>query len=161
MPELTIAPLAPASLHQVAGWPDTFTALTARLRAALGVDALPAVGRFLAAGGADIAALAPGRFLLVNAALPALPAEEAAVTDLSHARTAVRLSGPAARPLLERGISLDLDPAALPPGAAVQTLCAHFDVTLLRRDLMVFDLYVPASYGEAFRAWLDDARLGV
>ena len=69
--------------------------------------------------------VAPRRWWLVapadggepNAALAAALAGRAALTDLSHARTVLRLAGPASRSTLAKLCRIDLHPRASRPGA--------------------------------------------
>ncbi len=70
---------------------------------------------------------APGRgaglAATIRAAAPGAP-----VTDISAARTVLRISGPAARQVLAHGCALDL--ATMPPGSCAQTMLAQCAVIL-------------------------------
>lgn len=160
---VTVEELRFASIVQVTAWPDTGAQVLAALRDAFG-DVPPRPGRFAVAGGATLAAPAPGRHLLLSeeddlaARLEAaLPAGTAAVTDLAHARTFLRLRGEAAPDLLSRGVLIDLDPRVFPPGALAQTVVGHLDALLLRREAFVFDVAVLRSFGHALAEWVADA----
>lgn len=82
-----------------------------------------------------------------------------AVTDVSAQRTALSLSGPAARETLARGCAIDLDPRVAPAGTCVQTLLARAGVTIVVRDERAaeFLLLVRASFAQYLAAWLVDA----
>lgn len=84
--------------------------------------------------------------------------EHGAVVDISAQRTALSLSGPAAREVLARGCALDLDPRVAPAGTCVQTLLARTGVTIVVRDERAseFLLLVRASFAEYLAAWLVD-----
>lgn len=167
MSESPVAIFVPARITQVAAWPETLPRVSAALAAALDGGTLPSPGSMAAAGSVDSLTLAPGRFLLIDhvghlgaGTARALPPEDAAVTDLSHARLCARLSGPKAQAVLESGARIDLSPDAFPVGRVAQTMLEHFDVTLMRREPEVFDLLVLSSYGDDAVAWLKDACIG-
>ena len=79
-----------------------------------------------------------------------IPAEQGVATDLGHARTVVRISGPSARDVLARHIAIDLDPREFPPGSFASTAMHQTAATLhYVRDLggdPVFDLYLTRSF---------------
>ncbi len=89
----------------------------------------------------------------------ALGGEPGAVVDVSAQRTALSLSGPAARAVLARGCAIDLDPRTAPAGTCVQTLLARTGVTIVVRDERAGDflLLVRASFAQYLAAWLVDA----
>jgi sarcosine oxidase subunit gamma len=69
-----------------------------------------------------------------------------ALTDLSHARTLLRLSGPASRSVLAKLCRIDLHPRALPPGRIAQTPLGQVAALIhLVDDTPSFDLYLPRS----------------
>lgn len=167
MSEAPIAIFVPARITQVSAWPDTLQPVSAALAAGLGLPELPSLGCMASIGQTDVLAVAPGRFLLIDhtgaqgaTAAEALEPEDAAVTDLSHARLAARCFGKSAQAILEGGARIDLSPEAFPVGRVAQTMLEHFDTTLIRRESDVFDLLVLSSYGEDAMAWLKDASVG-
>jgi sarcosine oxidase subunit gamma len=156
----------PLSLIQVAVSASAAAAVRGVL-ATLGLD-LPLVPN--SATGDDARTVlwtGAGRWLVAEAtgttpswpsAIAALPT---AVTDLGHARTVLRLAGPAAPALLAKDCGLDLHPGAFPPGACAQTLFAHVSVLLHAiDDAPTFDLYVPRSYARHLWELLADAADG-
>jgi sarcosine oxidase subunit gamma len=88
----------------------------------------------------------------------ALAGHHAAVTDVSDARTIIRVTTPG--DLLAKGCGLDLHPRAFGPGACAQTLLARIPVILHRPGHEAdIDVYVPRSFAEHLRTWLTDAAL--
>lgn len=77
-------------------------------------------------------------------------ATEATVTDLSSARTIVRVSGASRRDLLKKGCPADID--ALIDGDVVSSLIGHLTATI-HCCAEYFDVYVLQSYGEDFWEW--------
>lgn len=100
--------------------------------------ALPGPGRFDRAGELSAAAIAPDTWLFTapfvqEGALAARIGDAfagiAAVTDQSHGKTTLRISGTAARSVLDKGCRIDLHPRAFSVGHAAVTPIDH--VTLL------------------------------
>ncbi|MCH6587540.1 MAG: sarcosine oxidase subunit gamma [Proteobacteria bacterium] len=54
----------------------------------------------------------------------------AAVTEVGESRTCIRIAGPKARALLQKGCPLDLHPRAFAPGACAQTILAKATVAI-------------------------------
>ncbi|MFM7799657.1 MAG: sarcosine oxidase subunit gamma [Planctomycetota bacterium] len=153
-------------LVQVAPWRGSEAAFAERLRAA-GWQ-LPAFGKLWSAPGRLACSVRPGRWLLAADPTVAAPvgtlaarcetaiAESGAVTDLSAARSAWRISGPQARARLSAGCRLDLDPAAFPPGRATVTLITQVPVFIASLD-DGWLLMVPTSMTEHLEGWLHHA----
>jgi heterotetrameric sarcosine oxidase gamma subunit len=90
--------------------------------------------------------LAEDRSSDLAARLAAAVTGRAALTDLSHARTVLRLSGPASRNVLQKLCRIDLHPRAFPAGCVAQTPLGQ--VTALIHALddgPGYDLYLPRS----------------
>lgn len=104
--------------------------------------------------------LGPDEWLLVgeHAALEA-PAHvgTGTITDVSHGRAVLRVSGPEVRAALAKGCSLDLHPRAFPPDRCAQTAIAKVAVILDHTEQDVFDLYCSRSYAGSFWHWLTQA----
>jgi sarcosine oxidase subunit gamma len=80
------------------------------------------------------------------------------VVDLSANRTAIELSGAAARDVLAKGCALDLHPSAFGPGDCAQTLLARAQVILEQRDdAPTYRLFVRGSFADYLATWLLDA----
>ena len=152
------------SLVQVAAWPDTLEQVEDAI-ASLSHCAPPQ--RPSGSSARDetaILAIGPGRFLLESGdpALPAklaelIGAELGAVTDLSHARSVVRISGPKASWVLSKGLALDLDPAVFPPLDVAQSAIHEVGVLIRRLSAESFDLYVYRGFALSFWEWLTEA----
>ena len=159
------AELRPAAIVQVTAWPDTDKSVGKAIGELFGV-ALGPVGMAIEHGPVSVITIAPGRYLLVSeddglasALSAALPASDAAVTDLSHARTMLRLSGEAAADILGKGLAIDLHPSIFAPGRAAQSVIHHMDVLVIAREEEVFDLVVFRGFGLSLAEWLLDAGL--
>jgi len=160
-----LAELRPAAIAQVTAWPDTDKSVGEAIGNLFG-EAPGPVGTAVENGPVTVITLAPGRtFLvsenddLVSALTAALPASQAAVTDLSHARTVLRLTGEAAADILGKGLAIDLHPSVFAPGRAAQSVIHHMDVLIIRREDEVFDLVVFRGFGLSLAEWLLDAGL--
>ncbi len=156
-PGIEIRELRPLAVAQVAAFDPDRT--SAAIGAALGAPA-PLQRNQVATGGDSIVLwTGPGRWLVVEpesrdlAALLAqhCPGDVAAITDLSHARAALRVEGPQARTLLAKLCTLDVDPAAFPPGTCAQSQFGQVGVLLYCRARDGFDIYM--FRGFAVSAW--------
>jgi heterotetrameric sarcosine oxidase gamma subunit len=84
-----------------------------------------------------------------------LSSTDATVTDLSHARTVLRVSGAAWRDLLAKGCPADID--AMAPGDCVASLLSHFTVVIHCVSGDSADVYVFRSFGASLWEWLRGA----
>jgi len=74
----------------------------------------------------------------------------AAVVDLSHSRSAVRMAGHEARYVLAKGSGVNVHPRRLHAGCAVQTALFHVDVLIdCVDDRPIFDLYMARGFALA------------
>ncbi|CAD5293450.1 N-methylglutamate dehydrogenase subunit D [Bosea sp. 62] len=84
-------------------------------------------------------------------------ATQAAVSDQSDARAAIRLSGLPVRDVLAKGVMLDLHPAAFAVSDTALTSIAHIGVHLWRLadgpDGSVFEIMVARSMVGSFWSW--------
>jgi len=71
------------------------------------------------------------------------------LSDQSHGRIRIRVSGPRAAQVLARGTAVDLHGSAFPAGAAAMTLFGHIPVHLSRTGEAEFELTVLRSFAEA------------
>lgn len=82
---------------------------------------------------------------------------EAAVSDQSHARAAITVSGTRVREVLAKGAMIDLHSKVFPVGATALTSFAHINVQLWRTkdgpDGPVFEILVPRSMAGSFWSW--------
>lgn len=133
------------------------------LNAALRTKATNSPG-VVAGGGLQLLGYGPGVWLaIVDHATPAWSDELAAnlrgiasVADQSSAYKVIRLSGPDARSLLQRGAFIDLGPEVFQAGAAAVTVIAHMGVVLWRSDASeIFDVACFRSHERSFRSWVE------
>lgn len=157
---VTLSERRPGAIVEIATWSDA----APELAAAIAVAELPVPGRVVAAPGRLVASLAPGRWLalgqevsLIGRIEAGMPADRGAVTDITHARAGLRLSGDAAQPLLQKGLSFDLDPSAFAPMSIAQGGIHHMGVTVLRLDQATFDLFVMSSLAGSLWDWVREA----
>jgi sarcosine oxidase subunit gamma len=83
----------------------------------------------------------------------------AAVVDVSAARTVIEIEGEKARALLERGCYLDLDPGTFKPGQCLSTTIAKVGIAieLTREGPPCYRLYLRPSFARHFAAWISEA----
>lgn len=78
----------------------------------------------------------------------------ASVTDQSHGRVIIRVSGPKARAVLAKGTPVDLHPDEFPAGKSAMTQMAHVGVHLTRAGDDVYDLSVFRGFSGSFWEWI-------
>jgi sarcosine oxidase subunit gamma len=150
------------TIRQIAAWRDAEVApLSAALAERLGIT-LPEGPDASRTDGRVALPIAPRRWWLVEetveAGLVGALAGRAALTDLSHARTVLRLGGAAGRSVLAKLCRIDLHPSALPPGRVAQTALGHVPALIQAlHDEPGCDLYLPRSLAASAVASLIDA----
>jgi methylglutamate dehydrogenase subunit D len=114
--------------------------VSVRLEARYGLS-LPDGPRRVANSAAAVIGLGPRTWLFQREAGPPLETElsevigdAAAVTDQSDGYATIRLAGPRAVDVLQKGISIDFHDRVFLPGFAAVTSCAHLGVILRRLD---------------------------
>lgn len=165
LPGAVLEEQRPTAIAQINGAPEEN-----RLGAALSflaLETVPEPRRACPGKGATLLWNGPGQWLAVTSATPAedfvaglrsaLSESGATVTDLSHARTVIRLAGPKARDVLLKGCPLDLELFQMNDCAS--SLLGHLNVQLHCLGDQTFDLYVFRSFGLAMWEWLVDAAL--
>lgn len=155
---------APLSLALVLPAPGQTIACLQRLEQAFGTPVAHLGPRGSAFGrGLELLWSGPDKYLAgvpedtdLEARLQAACGSTAAVIDQSDGRFALRLSGPAVRRTLAKGLTLDLHPRAFAVGETALTMLAHLNVQLTRVDPdSTFDLIAPrASAGNVWH-WLE------
>ncbi len=80
----------------------------------------------------------------------------ASVSDQSHGRVLLRLTGPKARAVLAKGTPVDLHPDAFPVGKSALTQMAHVGVHLTRVGADTYDLSVFRGFAESFWEWITE-----
>jgi heterotetrameric sarcosine oxidase gamma subunit len=106
----------------------------------------------------------PGRWFVVEAARGALADElekvagdSLAITDLSHSRTVLRISGSKTRDVIAQGCAIDLHPRATKAGDCFVTSVARHAAVLHVVDDAMMDIYVYRSFGQDLLEWLLEA----
>ncbi|MBY0305514.1 MAG: sarcosine oxidase subunit gamma [Sphingomonas sp.] len=86
----------------------------------------------------------------------------ASVSDQSGGYLVHRFAGAGASGLLQRGVAIDLHPAAFPTGSVAATVIAHIGVILWRVDYdPSFDVAIFRSYADSFRHWIGATQSGL
>jgi len=164
-PGVTLSERTGLHLVQVAAF--AVPAVRNALNAMLGIAVDDRSNRAFGSGEVQALWLGPDRWLIVTpstrspsaaAALgQSLGPEQAAITELDHGRTVLRLAGPKARTVLAKGCLLDVHPSAFAAGQTAQTTLFHANVLIHAVADDRFDLYVPRSYAESFWESVTDA----
>lgn len=79
----------------------------------------------------------------------------ASISDQSGGRTVLRIGGPRARDVLAKGLPIDLDPRAFPPGGAATSTISLMGVQLWQNeDTRSYDIAIFRSVSASFWRWL-------
>ena len=159
-PGVVLSEYRPRSMAQLNGAPEPGT-----LAEALGAPrADVAPNRAFHAGAARYAWNGPGRWLaesaewrpgeLIERIEAALRPHGASTTDLSHARTVLRVSGTASADLLAKLCPIDVE--SMRTGDSAVTLAGPFNVQVVKTGDEAFRLYVFRSFGLATWEMLQD-----
>ena len=145
----------PGSITQLAAWPGQEKKLLAAIKAVTGLALPDGCGK--ASDSKAAFGIAPGKFLIVdqNEGLAAtfsgaVTSEVGTVTDLSHGRTALRISGPKAEWVLAKFFAIDFALPAFPVGSGISTVHHDIFTHIQRTGAEQFDLYVFRSFARAF-----------
>ena len=80
------------------------------------------------------------------------------ISEQSHSRVVLRVSGERARDLLRKGCRLDLHPRVMRPGACATTVMAQVGVLLHQvDDVPSYDLLVYSGFARCFWEWLQES----
>lgn len=135
-------------LWQIAGW-DDFEIASASVLRRLGVNSLGGFQTAQQSGAVTTWRIAPDRLLIEGSGdLSDTVSESLAVLDLSHARMAITLDGPAARDLLTQVVALDMSPMVWGPGDFRQTGIHGVGVLIHCTGATRFDILVPVTWAE-------------
>ena len=159
-PGVVLAECRPRSIVQLNGAPGAGV-----LAEALGApEADVAPNRTFHTGAVTYAWNGPGQWLaesagrrpseLIGQIDSALRPHGASTTDLSHARTIVRVSGPAAADLLTKLCPIDVE--AMRAGDSAVTLAGPFNAQVVKSGDEEFRLYVLRSFGLTMWEMLQD-----
>ena len=162
-PGVALAALAPTAIAQINGAPQETA-----LGTLLSIDASVAVNRVVLGASYDLLWNGPGKWLCVSDTVTAdelvtglrdrLAKTDVTVTDLSHARTVVKITGGCAVDVLCKGCPADIE--AMGTGDCMATLIGTIGALVhCREQRHEFDTYVYRSLGQAYWEWLTDAAL--
>ena len=147
----------PGSIVQLAAWTGQEKKLIAAIRDVTGLALPDGAGGGIANETRAAFGFAPGRFLVVDQSEGIATTFEkrvtsaiGTVTDLSHGRTALRISGPRSEWVLSKFFAIDFAQPAFPIGSGISTV--HHDVfaQIQRTGADQFDLYVFRSFARSF-----------
>ena len=156
-----------ASVTQVSTWISGVYGLELALADWLGQPAPALTGQTLQTAQGLLMRTGPEEFLLVaeqaDGTLAGLRDSVArdvgSVTDLSHARCRIRISGEYCLEVLSKLFPVDLRPAAFPAGQVRLTGHHHVPAALHRTGAQAFDIYVFTTYALDQLQALEDAAL--
>lgn len=160
-PGVTLREIRDAGLWQISGWPGTMEEVGTRLASIVGAEAAPGPLKSAAGSKGTLIRVQPFVWWLTRASeqtakeAMAIDAEQGIALDLSHSRTIIRIEGPRARDLLNRGLSTDLRPGSFPEGAFAGGAIHQVGVNLHHRD-GGYDLYVPRGFAVTLWEFLTD-----
>lgn len=80
----------------------------------------------------------------------------ASVSDQSHGRVVIRISGPKARNVLAKGTPVDLHPDAFAVGKSALTQMAHVGIHLTHVADNTYDLSVFRGFSESYWEWITE-----
>ena len=85
--------------------------------------------------------------------------DRAAISDQTHGRVRIAVSGPDASALLAKGTAIDLDPLHFPADKSGMTLIGHIAVNLARTGPEAFEVTVLRGFAESL--WNDLIHMGL
>lgn len=157
-PGVTFSERRALNIIQVAAWKDQADEVVVAIEQATGIK--PSRTACSAAQADQIAAIwvGPDRWLIVEKEIRDLEeairntvnSEKAAITDQSHSRCVIRLSGNEVRNVLRKGTTLDLDASHFKAGEARTTSLFHMNGVIHCLNENTFDIYVARSFGQSF-----------
>ena len=156
-PGVVLEETRPGSIVQLAAFPGEEKTLMGIIGEATGLSLPDGAGAGIVTSGKAAFGFAPGRFLVVDQEeglaerlKPAVPVATGTVTDLSHGRTAIRVSGPKAEWVLSKFFAIDFALPAFPEGAGRSTVHHDIFAQIQRTGSDGFDLYVFRSFARSF-----------
>ncbi len=154
---LSEAPIG--SLWQVSAWPGRLAEAGRAAAEAAGAAEAPAPGRSAEGPRGRVVRTEALKWWVLSESpieAPALSPEDGTLLDLSHARTRIRVEGPAARDLLARMVAIDLRLRSFGEGAVAVTGAHGVGLLLLARAEGI-DVHVLRSF--ALAVWEDMAEI--
>lgn len=161
---VTLMPCDDLGLATVIARKGQAAALTERVQALFGIS-LPTGPKRVSAGRLAFVGIGPGQWLAIDqggadpqafaAKLTKDLAGLASTSDQSDARTVIRVSGPAARQALAKGVPIDLHPRVFGPDDAALTQIALIGAHIWQIDeAPTYEIAVFRSLAGSFADWL-------
>ncbi len=146
------------SIIQVAAWEEQADAVAIAIEQAAGVKPSRTACSAIQFGETTAIWMGPERWLIVekeNRELDmlirnAVHEEQAAITDQSHSRCVIRISGKDVRNVLRKGTMLDMDVSHFKVDEAKVTSLFHTNVLIHCLNEDSLDVYVARSFGQSF-----------
>ncbi len=152
-----LAETQPGSIVQLAAWPGEEKALIRTIKQVTGLALPDGAGGGACGNGKAAFGFAPGRFMVIGedeniAGVFAgkLSQKTGTVTDLSHGRTGIRVSGARAEWVLAKLFAIDFALPAFPVGSGLSTVHHDIFAQIQRSGADQFDVYVFRSFARAF-----------
>jgi heterotetrameric sarcosine oxidase gamma subunit len=153
---LTLSEVQPGSIVQLAAWRGEEGAMIAAIRDVAGLALPDGAGGGIATETKNAFGFAPGKFLVADqdeglaaAFANAVAASTGTVTDLSHGRTAIRITGPKAEWVLAKFFAVDFSLPAFPIGSGLSTVHHDIFAQIQRTGADQFDIYVFRSFARS------------
>ncbi len=161
MTDVTITPLPAAPLHALEIWSNP-SAVAARFQTTMGF-ALPATGRSCGNDALRLIRFEPTVWLVEGdvSQLPAILADDGAITAIGGGVVRVRLSGADWRSLLMESSVFNAEDPAFAAGCSASTLIDHVNVRLHIVSDTVCDAYVPLSFSADLLHFWNEAALSL
>jgi sarcosine oxidase subunit gamma len=154
---VTLSEIQPGSIVQLAAWRGEERPMLSTIYEITGLALPDGAGGGIATETKAAFGFAPGKFLVADqdeglfAMLSAaITAETGTVTDLSHGRTAIRISGRKAEWVLSKFFAIDFALPAFPVGSGISTVHHDIFAQIQRSGADQFDLYVFRSFARSF-----------
>jgi methylglutamate dehydrogenase subunit D len=156
-PGVSIGETQPGSIVQLSAWRDQEKSLIKIVKQLAGLALPDGAGGGVAAKNKAAFGFAPGKFLVVSDEeglaekfTQAVGPGTGTVTDLSHGRTAIRISGTKAEWVLAKFFAIDFSAPNFPIGSGISTVHHDIFAQIQRTGPDQFDLYVFRSFARAF-----------
>jgi len=154
---VSLAEVAPGSIVQLAAWRNQESAMIAIIKEATGLALPDGAGGGVATPNKAAFGFAPGKILVADqdeglaaTMAKAVTSQTGTVTDLSHGRTVLRVSGPKAEWVLAKFFAIDFSLPAFPLGAGLSTVHHDIFAQIQRTGPDQFDTYVFRSFARSF-----------
>ena len=161
-PGIAIAEKTCRELVQVASWPNTLGEAGAALGRLSGLGVPMRTGTTASDSGLAILCVGPGRWWLAGPRglherlRQAVAIEVSALTDLGHAYTIIRVSGPRVLDLMAKGPAIDFE-NGFAPGSVARSTIHHMGVTIFRPSIDCFELFVYRGFARSLWHWAIDS----